>query len=103
MNFFEVVQHVYCAKFTLTVSHNVRERENTQKILINNLNQNVNMTKPTRIVDNSRLLRQHKWNTIKIRLLQLIINAPYGVNFMSILTFSSVTKKESVIERLFWQ
>ena len=103
MNFFEVVQHVYCAKFMLTVSHNVRERENTQKILINNLNQNVNMTKPTRIVDNSRLLRQYKWNTIKIQLLQLIINAPYGVNFMSILTFSSVTKKESVIERLFWQ
>ena len=73
MNFFEVVQHVYCANFMLTVSHNVRERENTQKILINNLNQNVNMTKPTRIVDNSRLLRQYKWNTIKIRLLQLII------------------------------
>ena len=45
MNFFEVVQHVYCAKFMLTVSHNVRERENTQKILINSLNQNVNMTK----------------------------------------------------------
>ena len=45
MNFFEVVQHVYCAMFMLTVSHNVRERENTQKILINNLNQNVNMTK----------------------------------------------------------
>ena len=44
MNFFEVVQHVYCAKFTLTVSHNVRERENTEKILINNLSQNVNLT-----------------------------------------------------------
>ena len=45
MNFFEAVQHIYCAKFVLTVSHNVRERENTQKILINSLNQNVNMTK----------------------------------------------------------
>ena len=45
MNFFEVVQHVHCAKFMLTVSHNVRGRENTQKVLINNLNQNVNMTK----------------------------------------------------------
>ena len=61
------------------------------------------MTKRTRIVDNSCLLRQYKWNTIKIRLPQLRSNAPYGVNFMSILTFSSVAKRESIIERLFWQ
>ena len=46
MNFFEAVQHIYCAKFVLTVSHNVREREKIhKKILINSLNQNVNMTK----------------------------------------------------------
>ena len=28
-----------------------------------------------------------EWNTIKIRLLRLIINAPYGTNFATILDF----------------
>ena len=32
-------------------------------------------------------LQQYKWNTIKIRLLQLIINALYESNFMTILAF----------------
>ena len=39
------------------------------------------------IVDNSCLLQQYKWNTIKIRLPQLIINVSYGSNFMTILDF----------------
>ena len=39
------------------------------------------------IVDKSCLLQQYKWNTIKIRLPQLIINVSYGSNFMTIRDF----------------
>ena len=61
---------------------------------LNVLNQNVNITKRARfatfaksIVDNCFcLLQQYNWNTIKIRLPQLI-NALYGSNFMTILDF----------------
>ena len=35
------------------------------------------------ILDNSCLLQQYKWNTIKIQLPRLIINAPYCSNFVS--------------------
>ena len=32
-------------------------------------------------------LQQYKWNTIKVRLLRLIVNMLYGSNFMTILDF----------------
>ena len=58
------------------------------------LNQNVNVTKRAkfaalarRITDNLCLLQQYKWNTIKLGLLRLIINAPYGSSSMIILDF----------------
>ena len=55
--------------------------------------QNVNVAKrerfvtfATSIVDNvNMLIAANKWNTIKIRLLRLIINMPYGSSFMTIL------------------
>ena len=48
-------------------------------------------------------LRQYKWNTIKIRLPRLIINASYGTNFATIHDFFiSQLKKLAVFERLFW-
>ena len=34
----------------------------------------------------------YKWNTIKIRLPRLIINAPYGSNIMTILDFRQSLK-----------
>ena len=59
-------QHVYGAKFVLTVSHNVnpiinnvQRDQNTQKYLNNVLNQNVNVTKQTSIMDNLCLLQQY--------------------------------------------
>ena len=56
------------------------------------------------IVDNSCLLQQYKWNTIKIRLPQLIINVSYGSNFMTILDFFiNCEKKNWPLSRLFWQ
>ena len=58
------------------------------------MNQNVNVTKQAkfaalarRITDNLCLLQQYKWNTIKIGLPRLIINAPYGSSSMIILDF----------------
>ena len=39
------------------------------------------------IKDQLCLLQQYKWNTIKIRLLQLIIKVPYKSTFMTILDF----------------
>ena len=58
------------------------------------------MTKQARLatfaistVDNLCLLQQYKWITIKIRLPRLITNAPYGSNFLTFLTFSSVAEK----------
>ena len=59
------------------------------------------MTKRTRIVDNSCLLWQYKWNTTftainhQMHLTDQIL--------MTTLTFSSVTIKVAIIERLFWQ
>ena len=54
--------------------------------------------------DNLCLLQQYKWNKIKMRLPWLIINAPHGSNFMTILDFFiSRLKKPAVFERLFWQ
>ena len=65
-NFFQGVQHVYGAKFVLTVSHNVnpiinnvQRDQNTQKYLNNVLHQDVNVTKQTSIMDNLYLLRQY--------------------------------------------
>ena len=53
-----------------------------------NLNQNVNVTKRARfatfalsILDKFCLLQRCKWNTIKIRLPRLIINAPFRTRF----------------------
>ena len=51
------------------------------------------------IVHNLCLLNQHKWNTIKLLLPRLIINAPYGLNFW---LFRQSLKKLAVVERLFW-
>ena len=60
----------------------------------NVLNQTFNATKRARfatfaisILDKFAVLQQCKWNTIKIRLPRLIINAPCGSNFMTILDF----------------
>ena len=39
------------------------------------------------------------WNTIKIRLLRLIINAPYGTNFATILDFSISQMKKNCLFR----
>jgi len=62
-NFFQGVQHVYGAKFVLTVSHNVnpiinnvQRDQNTQKYLNNVLHQDVNVTKQASIMDNLCLL-----------------------------------------------
>ena len=65
------------------------------------LKQNVSVTKRAkfaalarRIADNLCLLQQYKWNTIKIGLPRLIINAPYGSSSMIILDlFISRRKK----------
>ena len=46
-----------------------------------------------RITDNLCLLQQYKWNTIKIGLPRLIINAPYGSSSMIILDFFSSRRK----------
>ena len=65
------------------------------------MNQNVNVTKRATFVKNFNLclLQQYKWNTIKIRLLRLIINAPYESNFMTILGFFiNRLKKLDVVE-----
>ena len=93
------VQHVYWAKFMLIVSHSGNPITSKSYIEIkytknlkNVLNQNVNVTKRARfvtfaihvrVVDNLWLLQQYKWNTIKIRLLRLVIHAPYGSNLMT--------------------
>ena len=61
----------------------------------NVVKQNVNVAKrerfvtfATSIVDNVKMLiAANKWNTIKIRFPRLIINTPYGSNFMIILDF----------------
>ena len=83
----------------LTLSHNGNpviyyniQRQNTQKILNNVLNQNVKAVKKRArlatlamsIVDNFCL---YVWNRIKIRLPRLIINTPCGSNFMTIVDF----------------
>ena len=39
------------------------------------------------IIANLCLLQQYKWNPIKTQLPQLIINAPYGSNFITIFDF----------------
>ena len=64
------------------------------------LKQNVSVTKRAkfaalarRIADNLCLLQQYKWNTIKIGLPRLIINAPYGSSSMIIHFFISRRKK----------
>ena len=93
------VQHVYWAKFMLIVSHSGNPITSKSYIEIkytknlkNVLNQNVNVTKRARfvtfaihvsVVDNLWLLQHYKWNTIKIRLLRLVIHAPYGSNLMT--------------------
>ena len=58
------------------------------------MNQNVSVTKRAkfaalarRIADNLCLLQQYKWNTFKIGLPRLIINAPYESSSMIILDF----------------
>ena len=73
---------------------------------LNVLNQNVTVTKRAKfvigIVDNLCPLQQHKCmehNQCTI-VPRLIINEPYGSNFMTIL---QSLKKMAVIERLFWQ
>ena len=91
--FFWGVQHVYCAKFMLTVYHNVNPIiNNIQRDEIHNLNnvlnENVNVTKWTSIVDNLCLLQQyklmeHNQNTIP----WLVINVPYGSIFVTIPDF----------------
>ena len=47
-----------------------------------------------RITDNLCLLQQYKWNTIKIGLLRLIINASYGSSSMIILDFFISRRKK---------
>ena len=47
------------------------------------------------IVDNSCLLQQYKWNTIKLQLPQLIINVSYGSNVMTILDFFMNCEKKT--------
>ena len=64
------------------------------------LNQNVDVTKRAkfaalvrRIADNLCLLQQYKWNTIKIGLPWLIVNAPSGSSSMIIRDFSISGRK----------
>lgn len=71
-NYFSGVQHVYCATFLLTVSHNVSiindlQRDKVHKKLNDVLDQNVDATKRTSIVDNLFLLQQYKYKKIKIQ------------------------------------
>ena len=66
------MQHVYFATFLLTVSHNVSiindlQRDKVHKKLNDVLNQNVDATKRTSIVDNLFLPQQYKYNKIKIQ------------------------------------
>ena len=87
------VQHVYCVKFMLTVYHNVNPiTNNIQRDEIHNLNnvlnENVNVTKWTSIVDNLCLLQQyklmkHNQNTIP----WVVINMPYWSIFVTIPDF----------------
>ena len=75
-----------------TVSHNgnpiiIYNRDKMHKKLNVNIFFEVRNIITISIVDNSCLLQQYKWNTIKIRLPQLIINVSYGSNFMTILDF----------------
>ena len=63
------------------------------------MNQNVHGTKRERFatfaistVDNLCLLQQYNWNTIKIQLPRLIINATYDQIFMTILHLSVAEK-----------
>ena len=60
------------------------------------------VTFATSIVDNvNMLIAANKWNTIKIRLPRLIINMPYGSNFMTILdVFISHWKKNGGLDPL---
>ena len=103
--------------FMLAVSHNSNpsvndiKRWNTEKKNQSFFNQIANTKKPAKlatfakgIVDDLCILQQKKWNTIEIRLLRLIINAPYGSNFKTIPDFFvSGWKMLAVVERLFWQ
>ena len=77
-------------RFIPMVSHNVHTQQYityTQNLTYV-LNQNVNMAKLARIARKLMLqLQQHKWNTIKILLKRLTINAPYGSNSVTILDF----------------
>ena len=66
-----------------------------KKLNINALNQTVNLTIGTCIVHSLCSLLQYEWNTIKMQLMQLIINTSYGSNVMTVqfLTFSSVAEE----------
>ena len=66
-----------------------------KKLNINALNQTVNLTIGTSIVHSLCSLLQYEWNTIKMQLMQLIINTSYGSNVMTVqfLTFSSVAEE----------
>ena len=66
-----------------------------KKLNINALNQTVNLTIGTSIVHSLCSLLQYEWKTIKMQLMQLIINTSYGSNVMTVqfLTFSSVAEE----------
>ena len=91
--FFGGVQHVYCAKFMLTVYHNVNPIiNNIQRDEIHNLNnvlnENVDVTKWTSIIDNLCLLQQYKLMEHNQKTIPwLIINVPYGSIFVTIPDF----------------
>ena len=87
-----------------TVSHNgnpiiIYNRDKMHKKLNVNIFFEVRNIITISIVDNSCLLQQYKWNTIKLQLPQLIINVSYGSNFMTILDFfMNCEKKLAVVE-----
>ena len=94
--YFQLFQQTLLKKQNETKNNNSLYRDTIHKKLnINALNQTVNLTIGTCIVHSLCSLLQYEWNTIKMQLMQLIINTSYGSNVMTVqfLTFSSVAEE----------
>ena len=94
--YFQLFQQTLLKKQNETKNNNLLYRDTIHKKLnINALNQTVNLTIGTSIVHSLCSLLQYEWKTIKMQLMQLIINTSYGSNVMTVqfLTFSSVAEE----------